>query len=556
MSLVMKLIFGATGPRTLRAFAAQCAAPRETQNNLLRHLMAANAQSAYGQAHDFSSIKNFEDFQRALPIVTYDDLESYIQKALHGEPNQLTREAPVLFATTSGTTGASKFIPVTPEGRSAKSQLMRVWLSAFFRDHPGIFEGQILTVVSPEVESRAPCGVPCGAESGHAYVNMPRAMRAMYSTPYDVFEIKSYDAKYYTLLRVAASQSITFLVTCNPSTILVLCERLKRYSEQIVRDVRDGGLGEEFEISSSLRAQLKAMLPPNAKRAAELERIAERNAGVLLPRDVWPNLSGIGCWKGGTVGMYLEKFDEYFRPDTPIRDLGYLASEHRGSVPISDEGDAGVLAIPTNIYEFFPVDADRKPQGHELLGAADLELGKQYYIYVTTFAGLYRYDMNDIVEVTGFYEKTPLIRFVQKGKGVVSFTGEKLSESQVLAAVSKAFGGTKYEFIAAIGEMHEGTPRYVFLTEFAATPRDSQAQNLVLRLENALKVANIEYASKRDSARLLPSVLRIIQSGEFDRYRTRQVENGKLDGQFKIMRLTTDTQFAAEFVSEREYSAA
>ena len=49
--------------------------------------------------------------------------------------------------------------------------------------------------------------------------------------------------------------------------------------------------------------------------------------------------------------------------------------------------------------------------------------------------GLYRYFMNDLVEVTGFFQKTPLLRFVQKGKGVTNLTGEKLYEAQVIDAV-------------------------------------------------------------------------------------------------------------------------
>jgi len=49
--------------------------------------------------------------------------------------------------------------------RNSKSYLMRIWLAAMERDHR-LFDGRILTMVSPEVESYAPCGTPCGAESG------------------------------------------------------------------------------------------------------------------------------------------------------------------------------------------------------------------------------------------------------------------------------------------------------------------------------------------------------------------------------------------------------
>ena len=116
---------------------------------------------------------SFGEFQERVPIATYEDLEPYITAQMHGRPNQLTKEPPVLFTTTSGTTGNRKYIPMTHEGKRAKSHLTWLWFCGMYRDHPGIVGGRILSVVSPEVESHAPSGVPCGAESGHAYRTMP-----------------------------------------------------------------------------------------------------------------------------------------------------------------------------------------------------------------------------------------------------------------------------------------------------------------------------------------------------------------------------------------------
>ena len=553
MSLLLDIVFSFLGPRTLATFRDECRNPTETQERLLNRIITKNRETAFGNAHRFSNIGSFGHFQRRAPITVYEDLKPYIEASLRGEPNQLTAEKPVLFATTSGTTGASKYIPVTPESRPVKSYLMRVWLSALQRDHR-IFGGRILTVVSPEVESYAPCGTPCGAESGHGYKNIPKAIKSLYSCPYEVYEIKDYEAKYYSLLRVAAGQSISLIYTCNPSTVLLLGQRLARFTEPIIRDVRDGTLSRDFDVPGDLRVAINGQLSADPARAASLEKAASAGAGELLPKHVWPELAAIGCWKGGTVGMYVDKFDQYYPPGLPVRDIGYFASEHRGSVPMTDDGSSGVLAIPTNVYEFFPVDEDRKPKGAELLTVEELDEGKQYYIYVTTVAGLYRYDMNDIIEVTGFYEKTPLIRFVQKGKGVVSFTGEKLYEAQVLAAVDHAFAPVlgNYEFIAAIGEMRGSKPCYVFLLEFDQPVQDVEAKAMLKSLEEALCSKNMEYASKRDSMRLDAPVLRVIKSGEFDRYRKRAVEKGKSDGQFKILRLTTDAGFAKEFEVERE----
>jgi len=554
MSLIVNLIFSATSSKTLKRFRNKCCKPSEIQERLLNHIIEKNAGTAFGKKYLFGNIKSFGEYQKMVPISNYDELSPYINAELNGKAAQLTLEKPVFFAMTSGTTGSSKYIPVTNESLTAKSKLVRIWLSAFYKEHPGIFSGRILTVVSPEVESLAPSGVPCGAESGHGYRNIPRTLKSLYSCPYEIYELKSYDAKYYCLLRIAASQRISLIFSCNPSTILLLAKSLGQHTEDIIRDIHDGTVSDKFDIPNSLRSSIGVLLQANSNRATFLEEAATNGAGQLLPKYVWPEMVGITCWKGGTVGMYLDKFDQYFNKDLPIREIGYLASEHRGSIPISDKGSAGVLAIPTNVYEFYPADENHQPQGSELLTVDQLEEGKKYYIYVTTLAGLYRYDMNDIIEVLGFYENTPLISFVQKGKGVVSFTGEKLYESQVLSSVNQAFISRqgKYEFIAAVGEMHDDKPRYVFLTEFDDTLPNSEAHEMLRDLEITLQRHNQEYASKRASHRIETPILRIIRNGEFDLYRRRMVEKGRLDGQFKILRLTTDTSFAKEFEVERD----
>jgi hypothetical protein len=73
---------------------------------------------------------------------------------------------------------------------------MWLWLSALYRDHPGIVAGRMLSVVSPEIESYSPGGIPCGSESGHAYRTMPGPVKSMYTAPYGVFAIEDYEAKY------------------------------------------------------------------------------------------------------------------------------------------------------------------------------------------------------------------------------------------------------------------------------------------------------------------------------------------------------------------------
>jgi hypothetical protein len=552
MSRVGRLVLWIKAPRSLRHFDALCRTPVQAQDRLLRQILETNADTEFGRHHGFGDVTSFQQFQERVPIVTYEDLEPYINEEMNGRPNQLTKDPPVLFTTTSGTTGNRKYIPMTREGKRAKSHLTWLWFCGLYRDHPGIVRGRILSVVSPEVESHAPSGVPIGAESGHGYRTMPGPVKSMYTAPYGVFAIEDYEAKYYTLLRLAAGQNISCIATVNPSTVLLLGDRLAQHTESIVRDVRDGSLSSEFSVPQELRNSMH--LRPNPERARHLERAAAAGGGPLRPGLAWPELAAVGCWKGGTVGAYLAKFDTLFPQGLPVRDFGYYATELRGSVPLSDQGDAGTIAIGTNVLEFHPAEDDRAPDGRELLRVEQLEVGQRYFVYVTNASGLYRYEMNDIVEVTGYDRQTPLIRFVQKGKGVVSFTGEKLYEVQVIAAVDQALASLRgrYHFIAAVAELVDGTsPRLVFLIEFDDEITEQDGSALVDRLDEALGEENDEYLTKRKSLRYGPPIIRVVRPGEFDRYRRRMVETGqRADGQFKVLRLTSDTSFAAEFTAE------
>ena len=554
MSRVGRLLLWVKAPRSLKHFNALCRTPVQAQDRLLHQILETNADTEFGRHHGFGGITSFQQFQEQVPISTYEDLELYISAEMQGRPNQLTKEPPVLFTTTSGTTGNRKYIPMTREGKRAKSHLTWLWFCGLYRDHPGIVAGRILSVVSPEVESHAPNGVPIGAESGHAYRTMPGPVRSIYTAPYGVFAVEDYEAKYYTLLRLAAGQNISCIATVNPSTVLLLGDRLAQHTESIIRDVRDGSLASEFPVAQELRDSLH--LRPDPERARHLERAAAAGGGPLRPGLAWPELAAIGCWKGGTVGAYLAKFDTYFPQRPPIRDFGYYATELRGSVPLSDQGDAGTVAVGTNVLEFHPTGDDRAPDGRELLRVEQLEDGRRYFVYVTNASGLYRYEMNDIVEVAGYDRQTPLIRFVQKGKGVVSFTGEKLYEVQVIAAVDEALAALRgrYHFIAAVAELVDGTsPRLIFLIEFDDPISDHDGSALVDHTDVALGEQNDEYLTKRKSLRYGAPIIRIVKSGEFDRYRRRMVETGqRADGQFKVLRLTSDTSFAAEFTAERD----
>lgn len=549
MSIMLNILQTLFGNRMLNDFKEKCTNPDKIQTLLLKNILIKNKLTVYGEKYNFKDIDTFEDFQKNIPISSYDDLFPYINAGMSGETNQLTRDKTIFYATTSGTTGAVKYIPITKESKKVRSELMLIGQISMMKDHPNLCSNKTLAIISPKHESFSKSNISCGAESGRSYLASPSFVKKLHTLPYDIFKLKDYESKYYCIARIAASQKVSYICTCNPSTILLICKYLKNYTQEIIQDVRDGTLTSRFNFSNEFKESITKKLKPDPQRALFLEKAAKQGNGKLLPEFIWPELDIISCWKGGTLSLYLDKFDQYFSKKTAIREMGYFASEFFGSIPVSDNSSEGVLAIPYNVYEFYPVDSGVAPSGKDLLKVNEIEMGIRYFIYITTVSGLYRYDMNDIIEVTGFYEQTPLIKFIQKRNGITSLTGEKISEYQVIIAVEKALVSRKgyYDFIVAIGETDGESSKYYFLIEFDQNPSDEEARSFINDIDTNLQLNNSEYASKRKSLRLNHPILRVIRNGEFYKYRKRMVEKGQSDSVFKTMRVTTDMSYSKEF---------
>jgi len=529
--------------------------PLGSQERILAEFMRRNKDTTYGRKYGFTDIHSIADYQRRVPLSNYETLRPYIDCLMRGESNTLTIDKTLLFGVTSGTMGKPKYIPVTEYSRKKKKDVMDLWAYYALKDHPRLFDGKILAIVSPEREGFTITNVPFGSESGHAYRNLPRLVRDLYVIPYEVFEITDYDAKYYCILRIAMESNISTVATLNPSTILLLCQKIEKIKDEVIEDIRRGTLSGKVNISGEIRKKIESRLRPNPKRADELLEIARKRGGELLPIDMWPNLELIECWKGGSVGVYISHFVKYFGDKVAIRDFGYLSSEARASIPVCDTGCCGVLAITSNFYEFVP-RYEMERQDRRFLLAHQLNTGEEYYVILTTPGGLYRYNIDDIIRVTGFYNNTPIIEFVQKGSIVSSVTGEKVYEMQINEAVNRAAEliGADLQFYSAFVEWGS-VPRYAFLVEFMNDLSRENKVALLKHIEIELVKLNVEYDVKRRSQRLGSPVLKVVPQGAFEAYRSKRVCQGCHDGQIKIPKLATDARFHENFKILEEINA-
>ena len=82
------------------------------QKKLLLRLVKRSARTAFGKAHDFTSIRTSQDFLERVPPKSYDDFRPSIEAIIAGEQDVLFPGRPECFGTTSGTDGMPKLIPL------------------------------------------------------------------------------------------------------------------------------------------------------------------------------------------------------------------------------------------------------------------------------------------------------------------------------------------------------------------------------------------------------------------------------------------------------------
>lgn len=533
--------------RKIAAFERDCQNPEATQTRLLLEIVRRQSATAFGRDHGFAAISTVADFRKQVPAAPYEYVAPYVERVARGETDALiANDRVLLFALTSGTTAARKLIPVTQRYLADYKRGWNMWGVRAYQDHRGkrlAFRPIVQMVGDPE-EYRTAAGIPCGNLSGFTTQVQKRIIRWLYAVPAVSGKIKDPLARYYVALRFGLARPCSLFTAANPSTLLMLGRTLEANADALLKDIADGTLRSDIELSPELRAMLTPRLKAHPDRARELVEIASKR-GKLLPKDVWPPESILlGTWTGGSMGPYLRQLPEFYGHPV-IRDLGLLASEGRMTIPFANDTPAGVLDIWSNYFEFVP-EGEADSAKPTFLGAHELEDGKAYFIHPTTQSGLYRYQISDLVRVRGFLGNTPLVEFLGKGHRFANLTGEKLSEHQVTQAVEVAMKRTGVAFgtysLAPI--WHDVRPHYAIFVESADAADSAALGRFLAEYDRALGELNIEYAAKREGNRLGPVQAAILADGAWAAWdRARLEKTGGSPEQYKHPCLIGDLGF-------------
>lgn len=540
--------------RRLAAFEEATKSPREVQAALLQRILRQHDASEFSREHHFQDVKTLAELRRNIPITTYEYFDPYIQRVRAGETSALLGDKIVhMFALTSGTTAKRKYIPVTPQYLADYKRGWNLWGLKVFRDHRNVRFRPIVQLSGDWQEERSEAGIPCGAVTGLTAQMQLKIIRWLYCVPGCVGRIKDPAAKYYVALRLSVPRSVGMVIAANPSTLVNLARLGNQEKESLIRDIRDGTLDRRFNVPDDIRAELQKKLSKKSlERARELEDIVRRT-GTLYPKDYWPADCILGNWMGGSMGPYLRQYPMYFG-DTPVRDVGLIASEGRMTIPMSDGTPSGTLDITSHVFEFIPEDEIKSPQP-TVLAAHEIVPGKNYYILLTTAYGLYRYNIYDVVRCTGFHNQTPLVEFLSKGSLFSNLTGEKISEYHVSGAMADvlrqlSLSVTTYSLAPCWDDQ---LPYYGLFVERGDLADRSATMSLAQGLERRLCEVNEEYASKRQSRRLGPIRVQLITPGswaEWDRKRLART-GGSLD-QYKHPSLISDPKLRETLPVEEE----
>jgi hypothetical protein len=419
--------------------------PRRAQEEVLFRFLRRNATSAYGTKYGYGKLRTVREFQDAVPIVTYEDVEPWVEQVRQGRQGVLTTEPVLMMEKTSGSSGAVKYVPYTTSLRQEIQSAVGAWMFDLFLHRPSLLAGAQYWSISPAArqKERTPGGLPVGFDDDTEYLGPLERLvvRSVIAVPGDVCRIADMDENRRVTLRyLMQCRRLRFISVWSPSFLTILMDRLP--------------------------------------------------AGTR-PRDYWPDLRVISCWKSGVSARFVPELEQRF-PGVEIQGKGLLATE--GVVSFPEVGrPAPSPALTSHFLEL--VGDDGKPRLVD-----ELSVGQRYRVLMTTGGGLARYSLGDQVEVIA----PSAIEFVGKADQVSDLCGEKLSE----VFVGRALEAAKGTGFAMVAPEWSSPPHYLLFVE------SDNPVALAAEVEQRLR-ASVHYDYCRRLGQLAPlEGVRVTQAAE------------------------------------------
>jgi hypothetical protein len=382
--------------RFLRALARPEEAQRRAFARAREHVLALRR------------VKSLEHL-RDLPLCNYDDVAADIDRVADGVGG-LTRDQPIRFELSGGSSGAQKLIPITRAFLDEMNRALLPWLFSLYARTPGVAAGCAYWSVSPmgaaSRERRTTrAGIPIGGDDASWF---PPALQPLIArvlaVPSSLARYRDVDACRYATLRLLLERDDLSLISVwSPTFLTLLMSALDRERARLLDDLARGTLTLHEHVELPLRA-----MPERAER-------------LRAGEDPWPKLALISMWTDAAAASFAPAVTSRF-PTVPVQPKGLLATEGVTSIPWGH--GAPVLAVRSHVVEFLD-------EHGAVRFAHEIEDGATYEVVLTTSSGLVRYRTGDLVRVDGACEATPRVRFLGRAGMVSDLVGEKLAASFV-----------------------------------------------------------------------------------------------------------------------------
>lgn len=313
---------------------------------------------------------------------------------------------------------------------------------------------------------------------------------------------------------------------------------MEKNSDRLVKDIRKGRLSKTLNIDEETRKALNKYLSPNASREDELENEFKKGFKGICKR-VWPNLQYIASVTGANFTIYDEAVKYYLGP-VQIYSPCYAASE--GIMGINPYvKDIRYVIIPDTVfYEFIPSE-ELSENNPKTISSEQLEIGKSYEIVITTYTGLYRYRIGDVVKVVGFYNNSPEIEFLYRRNQVLNMVSEKTTEEHLTDAIRNTKNRLKLDLIdyTTVADNSITPGRYQFYFEVKGKFTKELVRSIEITLDEELRNCNLAYKRFRSKSGLaMPKVI-MLEEGTFNKVKEFLFMKGISKNQIKIPRVVT-----------------
>jgi len=364
------------------------------RERILTKIIKEVRDSEYGRAVGFDHVKSFADFQRYVPIVTYEDLRPYIERMLSGQPRILSQSPVIVWASTSGPDSKPKLVPYTePFIRLYRKANFRLFREIFWR-HPQVFLGKIIVLAGRGEVGKTPVGLTIGSASGLMLrrLNAPARMILAYRGE-QVDEVCD-ENRFAHIAGFCRTQDIRCILATSPTFIFGLLEELN----------------ERFDASNE-----------------ELGKTVQK---------LWPNLRLICCPTGGYAGWHVRQLQSIL-PNTEIWDTGLGATEGHFTCTMRLPEPVGLPNSAEYILELIEPSSNHGRTVEQTWQVEEAETGRVYELVISAINGFLRYRMGDLV-VPEDYGNHRCLRFHGRVVPEQSKFGERITDSQLRTAVERA----------------------------------------------------------------------------------------------------------------------